>query len=136
MPLKIGGLGAIAFPTDYISLAHKFKAKFRSIEWSVDGMKLHWEKYSGDFIPYNLPELFQRCETQKDASGLEFAFFATQTRSANHCTMQTNLRIHSHIQSECFTKFSKIWRKWSGKLSGVFHINTLTSNIIVYTRKI
>ncbi len=29
------------------------------MERSVDGMKLHREKYSGDFIPYNSPELFQ-----------------------------------------------------------------------------
>jgi hypothetical protein len=30
---------------------------------SVDGLKLHRKKkYSGDFIPYNLPELFQGCE--------------------------------------------------------------------------
>jgi hypothetical protein len=32
------------------------------MERSVDGMKLHREKYSGDFIPYNLPELFQGSE--------------------------------------------------------------------------
>ncbi len=30
----------------------------QSMERSVDGMKLHREKYSGDFIPYNLTELF------------------------------------------------------------------------------
>jgi hypothetical protein len=29
------------------------------MERSVDGMKLHREKYSGDFIRYNLPELFK-----------------------------------------------------------------------------
>jgi hypothetical protein len=40
----------------------KFKAEFRIIERSVDGMKLYREKYSGDFIPYNLPELFQGSE--------------------------------------------------------------------------
>ncbi len=28
-------------------------------------MKLHMEKYSGDFILYNLPELFQDCEEPK-----------------------------------------------------------------------
>jgi hypothetical protein len=39
-----------------------FKAEFRSMEQSVAGMKLHREKYSGDFIPYNMPELFQSCE--------------------------------------------------------------------------
>ncbi len=32
------------------------------MERSVDGMKLHGEKYSGDIIPYNLPELFQGFE--------------------------------------------------------------------------
>jgi hypothetical protein len=40
----------------------KFKAEFRSIERSADGIKLHREKYNRDFIPYNLPELFQGCE--------------------------------------------------------------------------
>ncbi len=40
----------------------KFKAELRSMERNVDGMKLHREKYSEDFIPYNLPELFQRYE--------------------------------------------------------------------------
>jgi hypothetical protein len=29
------------------------------------GLKLHGEKYSGDFIPYNLPELFQGSEKQE-----------------------------------------------------------------------
>ncbi len=29
------------------------------MERNVDGMKLHMEKNSEDFIPYNLPELFQ-----------------------------------------------------------------------------
>jgi hypothetical protein len=40
----------------------KFIAEFRSMERSVNGMKLHREKYFGDFIPYNLTELFQGCE--------------------------------------------------------------------------
>jgi hypothetical protein len=40
----------------------KFKAEFWSKERSLDGMKLHREKYSGDFILYNLPELFQDSE--------------------------------------------------------------------------
>jgi hypothetical protein len=31
-------------------------------ECTVDGMKLHREKYSGDFIPHNLPEFFQGSE--------------------------------------------------------------------------
>jgi hypothetical protein len=32
------------------------------MERSVDGMKLLREKYYEDFIPYNLPELFQGSE--------------------------------------------------------------------------
>ncbi len=40
----------------------KFKAEFPIMERTVDGMKLHKEKYSRDFIPYNLPELFQGSE--------------------------------------------------------------------------
>ncbi len=35
------------------------------MEQRVDEMKYegtYREKYSGDFIPYNLPELFQGCE--------------------------------------------------------------------------
>jgi hypothetical protein len=32
------------------------------MERSVDGMKLQREKCAVDFIPYNLPELFQGCE--------------------------------------------------------------------------
>jgi hypothetical protein len=42
----------------------KYKAEFRSIERGVmhDGMKLQREKYSDDFKPYYLPELFQGCE--------------------------------------------------------------------------
>jgi hypothetical protein len=32
------------------------------MERSVDWMKLHREKYSGDFFPYNLPVLFQGSE--------------------------------------------------------------------------
>jgi hypothetical protein len=35
------------------------------MERSVDGMKLYTEKYPGDFIPQNLPELFQGCEDLK-----------------------------------------------------------------------
>ncbi len=36
--------------------------KQNSGQCTVDGMKLRREKYSGDFIPYNLPELFQGCD--------------------------------------------------------------------------
>jgi hypothetical protein len=43
----------------------KFKAEFRIMERSIDGMKLHREKYSGDFIPFYLPELFQGSEKQE-----------------------------------------------------------------------
>jgi hypothetical protein len=32
---------------------------------TVDGMKLHTEKYSGGFIPYILPKLFKGCEIYK-----------------------------------------------------------------------
>ncbi len=51
----------------------KIKAEFRVMERSVDGMNLHREKYSGDFIPYNLPELFQGCEKLEKYPGLELA---------------------------------------------------------------
>ncbi len=50
------------------------------MERSVDGMKLHREKYSGDFIPYNLPELFHGCEKLKNLPGLGLASSTTQTR--------------------------------------------------------
>jgi hypothetical protein len=40
-----------------------FKAELRSTNRSVDGMKLHRDKYSRDFIPYNLPQLCQEYET-------------------------------------------------------------------------
>jgi hypothetical protein len=47
----IGGIDVPSFADiDYT----KFKAEFRSMERSADRMmKLHGEKYSGDFIPYN-----------------------------------------------------------------------------------
>jgi hypothetical protein len=39
------------------------------MEWSVEEIKLHtihMGKYSGDFILYNLPELFQGCEKMEN----------------------------------------------------------------------
>jgi hypothetical protein len=39
------------------------------MEQSVDGMKLQTETYSGNFIPLNLPELFQGCEKLEKVSG-------------------------------------------------------------------
>jgi hypothetical protein len=66
----------------------KFKAEFRSMERSVDGMKLHTEKYSGDFILLNLPELFQGCEIAEKVT--RFAPMltpsTTQVRCAHHYT--------------------------------------------------
>jgi hypothetical protein len=46
----------------YLAHCPKFKAEFRSMERSVDGMKSHRVNYSGEFIPFNLRELFQGCE--------------------------------------------------------------------------
>ncbi len=53
-----------------------FKAEFRSMERSVDGMKLHWDKYSRDFIPYNLPQLCQEYEILEQS---------TRTRISDLC---------------------------------------------------
>ncbi len=50
------------------------------MERSLDG------KYSGDFIPYNLPELFQGCEKFEKLPGRELASYATQTRCTYHYT--------------------------------------------------
>jgi hypothetical protein len=61
------------------------------MERSVDGMKLHTEKYSGDFISENLPELFQGCENLEKFTRLDLAPSTTQTRCATHWTTQTNL---------------------------------------------
>ncbi len=49
------------------------------MERIVDGMKLHREKYSGDFNLYNLPELFQ------GSGKLEkFTWVQTQTHVVPH----------------------------------------------------
>ncbi len=52
------------YVNDFSGSTHcpKYKAEFRSIERGVDWIKLQREKYSDDFIPYNLPDLFQGCE--------------------------------------------------------------------------
>jgi hypothetical protein len=44
-------------------------------------MKLHTEKYSKDFIPHNLPELFQGCEKlEKSSTQIGCAYdYTTQT---------------------------------------------------------
>jgi hypothetical protein len=53
-----------------------------------DGMKLHREKYPGDFIPYSKPELFQGCEKLEKYTwgGREPASASTSTRCAYHYT--------------------------------------------------
>jgi hypothetical protein len=56
------------------------------MERSVNGMKLHREKYSGDFIPYNLPELFQGREKLEKLPGRELASSTTQS---NHALLPT-----------------------------------------------
>jgi hypothetical protein len=75
---------------DFTCIVHgpKFKAEFRSMERSVDRMKLHREKYSEDFIPYNLPALFQRCKKLGNLTGQELASSSTHIRCANHCASQ------------------------------------------------
>jgi hypothetical protein len=61
---------------------------------SVDGMKLQREKYSGDFIPNNLPELFQGCEKlEKLTPGVNFATSSTLFRCSKDFTTQTCLGI-------------------------------------------
>jgi hypothetical protein len=59
------------------------------MERSVDGMKLHTEKYSEDFIPdYFLPEGYEKPEK---LAWRELASAFTQTVYANH---YTTLRRH------------------------------------------
>ncbi len=82
---------------------------------SVDGMKLLREKYSGYFIPYNLPELFQGCE--KLANSLPWARQFSRTNPVFH---KIQYDLAEYASSE-----------WYGELWGVFHINTLTSGISV-----
>jgi hypothetical protein len=75
---------------------------------------LHRENHSGDFIPYNLPEFFQGCEKQENLPRLELLFTTgtTQIKCANHYThTPLPLSSNSHVEGQCFTKFSKIWRK-------------------------
>ncbi len=54
----------VKYVNDFPGSTHcpKYKAEFRSIVRGVDGMKLQRETYSDDFIPYNLPKLFQGSE--------------------------------------------------------------------------
>jgi hypothetical protein len=54
-------------------------------------MKLHTEKYSGDFIQLNMPELFQGCEKLEKFIRLELAPSTNQTRCTNHYTTRTYL---------------------------------------------
>ncbi len=87
------------------------------MERSVDGIKLHREKYSGDFIPYKLPELSKDVKNLKNFSRLELVSSIIQTRNAYHYTTLP------YILRAIFT--------YNPKLSVVFNINTLTSNISV-----
>jgi hypothetical protein len=50
----------------------------------VDGMKLHREKYLGDFIPNNLPELFQGSEKLEKFTSARYTSYRTKTKTANH----------------------------------------------------
>jgi hypothetical protein len=47
------------------------------MEWSVNGIKLHRVQYSGDFIPYNLPELFQGSEKLEKFTGRKQTSYRT-----------------------------------------------------------
>jgi hypothetical protein len=77
-------------------------------------MKLHRETYSGDFIPYNLPELFQGCEKLEKLPGRELTSSITQTNNALQYTYANIFTdINFHVEDQCFTKFRKIWRKMS-----------------------
>jgi hypothetical protein len=53
------------------------------MERSVDGMKFHREKYSGDCIPNKLPELFQGSEKLEILTGREHTSYCTMTKNAN-----------------------------------------------------
>jgi hypothetical protein len=50
----------------------------RGLYSAVNEMKLHREKYSGDVIPYNLPELFQGSEKLEKITGRELTSYRTR----------------------------------------------------------
>jgi hypothetical protein len=87
----------------------KFKAEFRIRERSVDEMKLDREKYSGDFFPYNLPELFQGSEKLE-----KFTWARTHvlprlltTRLRNTCVDIYFLRYTSSVAQDFLTFVGK-----------------------------
>jgi hypothetical protein len=96
------------------TVCRKFKPEFRSMGQSVDGMtlKLHRQKYLGDFILHYWPELFQGCEKLEKFSLCELANSSTQFRCSNHCTTQTcvGMVILRYVQAHYFKKFSDISR--------------------------
>ncbi len=67
------------------------------MEHSVAGMKLDRENYSGDFIPYNMPELFQSCENWKNLPWLGVPTGTTETHFFYD---------HTHVKTQGFTKLS------------------------------
>ncbi len=83
------------------AVCRKFKAEFRSMERSVERMKLHREKYSGDFIPYNQPELFQGCEKLEKFTILGVPTGTTETHFFYD---------HTHVKIQGFTKLSMTYQ--------------------------
>jgi hypothetical protein len=71
-------------------------------------MKLHREKYPGDFIPYNLPELFQGCEKLEKYRGLELASSTIQTGDAIH-----NATLSFIYKIQCYFAKNASY-EWSG----------------------
>jgi hypothetical protein len=59
------------------------------------GIKLHREKYSDDFLPYNLPELFQGCEKlEKIAKArTNVLSHAPMTKIAKHKATETQMQL-------------------------------------------
>ncbi len=92
----------------------KFKAEFRSIECiyfipSIDGMELHREKYSEDFIPYKCRNCSKVMKSWENFNWARLAFFfSTIAECANlTTTLQTHVKMaNSHLLTQCSTKFS------------------------------
>jgi hypothetical protein len=72
---------------------------------SIDGMKLHTEKYSEDYIPCNLPESFQGCEKLEKIYLIANLWISTtQTECANCYTTQTFLSMQFSRRIPMFHK--------------------------------
>jgi hypothetical protein len=98
------------------------------MERSVDGMKLHEEKYSGDCILYNLPELLQGCEklgrftsTQTHAN-----FYPNQVcwpRHHSNISFVNNSHVQSSFYKVPYNLAENASSKCSSKLSVVLDIS-------------